>query len=349
MIAPRVQGESIQFETGSPQLKSLRVEAATSEALTPLTLGGRLSWNEDRTVRVVPPLAGRIVGQPIALGAHVGSGALLAEISSPDFGQAQADAQRAEADLHASERNHERIARLYERGASPRKDLEAAETDLARLRSERERTATRLRRWGGDASLPLNQLYRITSPFAGTVVERTASDGQEARPDSPVPLFVVTDPSRLWVMLDVTERDLAAVHRGDRLVVRSPAYPGRSFSGRLELVGDALDPATRAVKARGLVENSEGLLKSEMYVGVEVERTGNPSVTTVPVRSVLTDGERRFCFIETRPARFERVNVIVGIERNGRVPIASGLPANARVVTNGSLLLLSLLAPGEGS
>jgi membrane fusion protein, heavy metal efflux system len=348
-MAPHIDGESIQFPTGSPQLKSLQVEAATSEALTPLRLSGRLSWNEDRIARVLPPVAGRIMGVPIALGARVGTGALLAELSSPDFGQAQADAQRAEADLHASERSHERIARLYERGAAPRKDLEAAETDVSRLRAERERTATRLRRWGGDPSSPLNQLYRITSPLAGTVVERTANVGQEVRPDAPVSLFVVTDPSRLWVMLDVTERDLAVVRRGDRLAISSSAYPDRSFPGRLDLVGDALDPATRTVKARGLVENPGSLLKAEMYVSVQVEPTGNAPVTTVPVRSVLTDGERRFCFIETRPRRFERVNVIVGVERNGRVSIASGLPANARVVTNGSLLLLSLLAPGEGS
>jgi cobalt-zinc-cadmium efflux system membrane fusion protein len=347
--APKVDGESIEFPASSPQLKEFRVEPAASDGAAPLTLTGRLAWNEDMTVRVLPPVSGRIVSLHAALGSRVGSGGLLATLSSPDFGQAQSDAVRAATDLAASERNHDRVARLFERGAAPRKDLEAAGADLARARAEANRTAARLLKWGGDPSAPPDQLYRVTAPLPGFVVERNANPGQEVRPDVATALFVVTDPSHLWVLVDVTERDLSAISKGDRLGIHSSAYPGRTFTGRLDIVGDALDPATRTVKARGSVDNSSGLLKAEMYVAIDDVGGKLKPVPLVPARSVLTDGGKRYCFVEEGPARFRRTRVEVGVERNGRVPVLSGLSEGARVVTDGSLLLSALFASGQGS
>ncbi len=345
---PRVDGDVIAFADGAPQLASLGLEAAARESAPPVSVTGRLAWSEDATVRVFPPVAGRIVALHGPVGARIAAGDLLAEISSPDYGQAQSDAARSAADLAAAQRNRERAARLYERGAAPRKDLDAADADLTRARAEASRTSARLARWGGDVgsiadpARGLDQLFRLTSPLPGVVVERNANPGQEARPDATVPLFVVTNPRTLWVWLDVTERDLALLRPGDRLAIRTAAWPDRTFEGRLELVGDALDPATRTVRARGAVENSAGLLKAEMYVDVEVSGKSPQAATVVPARAILTDGGGRVCFVAAGPARFRKTKVTVGPERDGKVPILSGLPEGAQVVTDGSLLLSSL-------
>jgi len=348
--APRVDGDLIAFANGAPQLSALVLEPPAREASPPVAVTGRLAWNEDATVRVFPPVAGRIISLARAVGARVDAGGLLAEISSPDYGQAQSDAARTAADLAAAQRGRDRAARLYERGAVPRKDLDAADADLARARAEAGRTSARLARWGGDISAlgdPArgpDQLFRLGSPLAGVVVERNANPGQEARPDAAAPLFVVTNPRSLWVWLDVTERDLALLAPGDRLAIRSAAWPGRAFTGRLDLVGDALDPATRTVRARGAVDNPEGLLKAEMYVTVEMSGKSAQPATVVPARAILTDGAGRVCFVEAGPSQFRRTRVTVGPERGGKVPVLAGLPEGARVVTDGSLLLSSLFA-----
>lgn len=339
---PKVEGETIQFARQSRELAEVRVEKASEAGAASFSLTGRLGWNEDRTTRLTPPVAGRIVRLAASVGERVAKGALLAELSSPDFGQAQSDAARAAADVSVAERSRERIAALYERGAAARKDLDAAESDLVRARAEAQRSAARLARWGGDLLSAPDQLYRMRSPIAGVVVERNANPGLEVRPDSPNPVFVVSDPSTLWVFLDLSERDLAEIAAGDRLRVRSGAYPRRIFDSRLDVVGDALDPATRMVKARGTVENPDGSLKAEMYVSVEAASRGAREAVVVPSRAVLVEGERRFCFVEDGPARFKRVPVSVGVEREGKVPV-SGLSSGARVVTEGGLLLSSLL------
>jgi cobalt-zinc-cadmium efflux system membrane fusion protein len=350
---PVREGDTLTFKPGSPQLAAFKVELVAGQKPAPLAVTGRLAWNEDATVRILPPLAGRLVALKAPVGVRVAAGDLLAEISSPDFGQAQSDAARAATDLAAAERTKERVARLVERGAAPRKDLDAADADLLRARAEERRTSARLARWGGDATRDAarepDQLFRLTSPIAGVVVERNANPGQEARPDAQVPLFVVSEPRTLWVFLDVTERDLTSVKAGDRLALRTDAYPGRTFPGRLDLVGDALDPASRTVKARGSVDNSVSLLKAEMYVTVEVESRVVKEAAVVPARAVLTENGKRFCFVADGPARFRRVAVEVGVERDGKVPVVSGLPEGAGVVTDGSLLLASLFASGKSS
>jgi cobalt-zinc-cadmium efflux system membrane fusion protein len=349
---PRVEGDTITFAEGAPQLASFGLEAATLEAAPPVSVTGRLSWDEDATVRVLPPVAGRIDALKAAVGSRVVSGDILAELSSPDFGQAQADAAKAAADLAVAGRSRDRLARLYERGAAPRKDLDAAEADLARARAESARTTARLARWGGDVASVSgstggpDQLFRLRTPLSGVVVERNANPGQEARPDATAPLFVVTNPRTLWVFLDVTERDLPLLSPGERLAVRSAAWPGRTFEGRLAVVGDALDPATRTVRARGRVENPENLLKAEMYVTVEVFGPNPAKTSVVPARAVLGDAASRYLFVEEGPRRFRKTTVTVGPEHGGKVPVLSSLPEGARVVTDGSLLLSSLLAGG---
>jgi cobalt-zinc-cadmium efflux system membrane fusion protein len=139
------------------------------------------------------------------------------------------------------------------------------------------------------------------------------------------------------------------VARGASLSVSSPVYPGRAFGGKLDFVGESLDPATRVLKARGLIDNSGGLLKAEMYVAVDVRRPDAPKSVVVPARAVLSAGEVRFVFVEKSAGKFVKTVVSVGRERGGRIAVTSGVAAGARVVTEGSILLAGLLGPGAGA
>src|SRR5262249_45563202 len=159
---------------------------------------------------------------------EVGRGSPLAAIESPDFGQAQADARRAATDLGVAERTVARVRELWEHQAAPKKDLEAAEADRDRARLESERTAARPRPLGGpagegghageagegDGGRRVDQHFVLRSPIAGLVVERAISPGLEVRTDTQTPLYLISDPSRLWVYLDVVEQDLASVRPG---------------------------------------------------------------------------------------------------------------------------------------
>jgi cobalt-zinc-cadmium efflux system membrane fusion protein len=345
----RVEGDLVVFADGR-RPAGLSLEPVRLAGNDHLTVTGRLVWDEDTTVRVFPPVSGRVVSIRADVGMRIAAGQTLAILASPDFGQAQSDAARTAADLRAADRALERIRQLFEHGAASRKDLDQAEADRERARAEAARTRARLNLWGGPAAAPgtVDQSFGLTSPVTGLVVERALNPGQEVRADATTPLFVVSDPKTLWILLDVTEGDLPSVASGAALRVHSAAWPGRIFPGRLEVVGASLDPTTRKVRARGRVENAESLLKGEMYVTVDVLKTAAARRMVLPAYAVIRD-HQTFVFVEEAPGRYRRMPVSLGAEREGVVTVLSGVQDSSWLVTQGILLLEAAWAEGHHS
>ncbi len=352
---PSIVGDRIVYRENAVELAALSTAAAAAAPVGTVRTTGRLAWDEDRTARVLPPIGGRVRKLLADLGQRVSRGAPLAALESSDFGQAQADANRAATDLAAAERTLARVRELYEHAAAPRKDLEAAEADRDRARVEKDRVAARLALLDGAGAPPaagsgggrgVDQHFVLRSPIAGVVVDRAINPGLEVRADAQAPLYVISDPLRLWVYLDVVEQDLATVRPGLPLTLHCNAYPQRVFAGRLEVVGDTLDPATRTVKARGSVDNPNRLLKAEMYVDVEIADPARLPALEVPSAAVVAEGRQRFVFVEEGRGRFARRPVTAGAERGGKTVIQAGLAPGQRVVVDGSLLLESLLTSG---
>jgi cobalt-zinc-cadmium efflux system membrane fusion protein len=135
---------------------------------------------------------------------------------------------------------------------------------------------------------------------------------------------------------------LPLVHKGTEFTIRSKAFPGQTFRGRLDLIGDSLDATTRTVRARGSVDNTSMVLKSELYVTVEVPDVV-PLSLQVPSKAVFLRENQYYLFLETGAGHFQRHAVTVGSERDGKVAILEGLKPGQRVVTEGCLLLQSLM------
>lgn len=345
----KVSGDTVVMATNSPQRAALTVEVVGAEQPAFVRLTGRLVWDDDVTVRVFTPFAGIVRKLLVDINQPVTNGMPLAELQSSDYGQAQADARKADSDFRRVQKALERTRDLFEHGAAPRKDLEAAEADFASAAAERERSGLRLAIYGAAVS-STNQVFSLPSPLNGILVERNVTPGQEVRPDQMLanvpqftaPLFVVTDPTKLWVWLDVTEVQLPLVHIGQELTIRSKAFPDRGFKGKLEMLGNSLDPTTRTVRARGLVDNPQGLLKAELYVTAEIP-DNTPTSLQVPSRAVFLRDNQYYVFLETTDGRYQRQPVRLGTEREGKVAVLEGLKSGQRLVTEGCLLLQSLM------
>jgi cobalt-zinc-cadmium efflux system membrane fusion protein len=356
--APKVQGDKVGFAADAPQLASLTIETAQPRPAAISNVTGRLYWDDDVTVRVFSPVAGRVTSIAGELNKVVSANTPLAEIDSPDFGQAEADARTADGNLRLADQALARTKELLEHGAAAEKDVENAEAaDIAAV-AERDRALAKLKLYGG---VPEGgELYVLRSPVAGVVVDRNINPGQEVRSDQMLanapnlfaPLFVVSDPTRLWLQLDVAESDLQALQPGQPLRVYSQAYPDRVFSGVVQVIGDSLDPATRTVQVRGVVDNPDKLLKAEMYVRADVVMNAPETARAeveIPARSVFMRDNKYFVFVEKEPGQYLRQLVTVGAEHDGKVPVMSGLSAGQRVVTHGCLLLESLVESGQSS
>jgi cobalt-zinc-cadmium efflux system membrane fusion protein len=351
--APKVKGNTVTLPDRSPQIASLTLETAQLRKYAVSHLTGRMVWNENATVRIFSPVAGRVHAVPAKLGQIVAAGEALARILSPELGQAQADVRKANADFLLADRNLQRLHDLFEHGAAARKDVESAESTYAGAQSEKERALVRLQFLGGSNDV-IDQMYSLRAPLGGIVVEKNINPGQEVRPDQMLanapqlfaPLFVISDPSRLWALFDVTELDIAGLKPGQKVEIRTRAFPGHVFAGRVETIGDSLDSATRTMKARAAVVNPDRLLKAEMYVSVDVIGEAQAGVD-IPAKAVFLRNGQHFVFVENAPGRYERRAVKKGDENDGIISILDGLQPGQRVVTDGCLLLESLWEAGE--
>ena len=323
-------------------LKSAVVEKDQGSTLR---LPGRLVWNEDHTVRVVPQLAGRIQKITVEIGSEVKAGEILATLSSPDYGQAQADASKAQADQQLAKHALERQRELHAAGIVADKDFQQTEAEATRARAEADRASRRLAGLGGAG----DGTYTLRSPLAGIVVERNLNPGLEFRPEqSGDPLFVVTDPTSLWLRLDASEADLAALKAGEKISLQVKQYPNERFAGVIRHVGDFVDPATRTIRVRGDVPNADRRLKGGMFVTALIELPPTQALL-VPVAAVFLIGEQRYVFVEEATGRYILRAVQAGPERDGRIEILSGVKEGEKVVSEGNLHLIKFFKtlPGQ--
>lgn len=336
-------GNTLRFQAGAPQLAFLKI-TPVELAPEPLVeaLPGRIAYDENSTARVGPPVAGRVARILVALGDRVAKGTPLAIIDSPDFSQALADRKRDELELKQKRQAYERARLLFDGGVSPRKEMEAAETDMKEAEVELGRAQRRLAALGQSGDERDGE-FVLRAPVAGLVTERSINPGTLVGPDTGQPLFVISDPARLRVIVDVPEQRLGVLRPGQEATVEVDAYPGRAFSATLVHVGDVLDPATRRVQVRGDVDNTDRLLKPEMYARVTPLAGGAAKRPRVPNGAVVTAGVTSYVFVERDPGTFERRAVTVSAQGREFTYVKDGLNPGDRVVAAGALLLNSEL------
>jgi cobalt-zinc-cadmium efflux system membrane fusion protein len=341
---PRIEGQAVIFPPGSPQIAALVSQKAEPRREAVLRFNGRLVWDEDRTVRVFSPLGGRVRSIAVQLGQAVRARQALAVIEAPELGTAQSEARKAEQDDALAQKSLARIAELAEAGVAPLKDLQAAQAEAARAAGERSRTEERLRLYGKVAGA-VDQRYTLAAPIAGVVVERNLNPGQELRPDAQGEkgLFVVSDPTHLWFVLDVAEADIGSVRSGAEVQIGATMLGDAVLTGRITNIADFVDPQTRTVKVRGTLDNSERRVKAETFV-TALLRVPSARGVVVPTNAVYLRGEQHFAFVETGEGRYERRKVRLGPTSNGHQVVVEGVAADEKVVTDGSLLLERLLA-----
>lgn len=334
---PIIENQQLRYPAQHPQLPLLVTEPARAASQFEVELPARLVWNEERTQRIYPAFAGRVIRMAADVGQRVGAGQVLAELASPEFGAAQADTTRAQADARLATQALQRQRELFEAGVVARKDLEQAEAEATRAQAEVARAQARTRLYGSSAGV--NQLLGLRSDMAGTVVERNLNPGQELRPDNAqAPLFVVTDPSHLWVQIDAQEADLRDLRPGAKVQLLVPALGGQAFEATIRTVTDQIDPASRTIKVRATVSNPERLLKSEMLAKVRYARAVGQSVE-VPASAVFLRDKAHYVFVQPSPGVFEPRDVAVLVEGSQKVLLAQGLQVGERVVVQNGLLL----------
>ena len=303
-----------------------------------LVLPALVEADPTRTVKVLPPVAGRVIELKVQLGGRVVEGQELAVLDSSDLAQAFSDADKARSTVKLTTQTLDRLLVLERNSAIAIKDREQAQSDSAQARAELERAESRLRAIG----VPPDQkersrLLSLKAPITGSVIDLQIAPGAFLN-DPTAGIMTLATLDKVWVTANVPEKDISFVSTDQPVSVVFPAYPGQVFDGKVLFVSDVLEPDTRRAKVRIAFNNSDRNLKPGMFANATF---GAPMVPRliVPTSALLMSNDRTSVFVEVSSWTFQRRNVVTDYQEGETAAIKSGLNAGERVVVKGGVVL----------
>jgi len=310
---------------------------------------GKVEANADRIAHVSPRISGKIVAVNASLGDSVSAGQTLVTLDSVELGEALNRYWQSKTKLALAQSNMERIKNLVEKKIAARKDILQAETDYQMTLTELHTDEERLSLYGVSSSELKGEkqkkpLLPIRSPISGIITEKHAIVGELSDPSKS--LYTVADLSSVWVLVDIYEKDLAKVRKGQAAIVTVGAYPELKLKGRITYIADLVDEATRTVKTR--IEVANYGRKLEMFDTVELALPADAApVLAVPEDALQDLDGKKVVFVAENEAEFAARPVQTGRAAGGMIEIVSGLKEGERYAVKGAFILKSEIKKGE--
>ncbi|HEX5233711.1 MAG TPA: efflux RND transporter periplasmic adaptor subunit [Silvibacterium sp.] len=332
------------FTIPQDQMSHVQIVTVKPTKLTrTLRLTGTVAYNAFKTTPVISQVGGPVSRILVVPGQQVKKGQPMLDVSSPDYSQLLDAYLKAADSFRLADKNYARAQDLYQHHAIAERDLEQAESDRNQARADLNAADEGMKILGVRnpselAKAPTSAQIPVLAPISGEVVERLVSPGQVVQAGQ-TQAFTISDLSTVWVLANVYQADLAIVRSGDDVAVQTDAYPG-TFHGRISYVSPALDPNTRTLQARIVVDNPGGKLKRDMYCTVTVTAGSLSNAVAVPDSSVMRDDNNQpFVYVAIGSNQFGRRDVEIGQNENGQTQILKGISVGERVVGDGSLFL----------
>lgn len=309
---------TVKLSPGRIQRSGVKSEPAAMRVIrTAVRAPGTIQLDE-RRVSVIAMRSESYVQKvaDVTTGAHVVKGQPLMEIYSPAISSAAAE--------YISTLNSKVTGGdgPYGRGSRQRlMNLDVPDAAIAAMEKSR--------------NVPIG--IEWTSPRDGIVLERNVTEGMRAQPGES--LFRIADHSMVWAIIDVAERDLGALKVGQRAVVRVRSFPGREFTGRINVIYPLIIKETRTARVRVELSNPDLLLIHDMYVDAEIETGSAEPVLAIPESAVLDSGSQQAVLVDKGEGRFEPREVRLGHRGEGFVEVREGLAEDDPVVTSANFLI----------
>jgi membrane fusion protein, heavy metal efflux system len=308
--------------------------ATASEYKAPPSLNVTGVVNPDiaRAVPVISLATGRVVEIRARLGDEVKKGQLLLRVRSSDVSSAYQVYLKAENDERLARLQLERAQILYEKGAIAKGALEQAEDTEQDAKVDLNAATEQLHVLGVDKEHP-SGIVDITAPISGVITDQqvTNAAGVQGLP-GPNP-FTISDLSYVWIMCDVYENDLVAVHIGEFADIRLNAYPDKVLKGRIDNIFPILDPSIRTAKVRLEVPNPGKIMRVGMFVTATFYGKKPETHAAVPASAVLHLHDQDWVYVPLGGNSFRRVLVVAGKMLPGNMQeIVSGIQPGTKVV-----------------
>jgi len=310
--------------------------AVARSVVSTLEVTGSVSPDVSREIPVLSLANGRVVALHVGLGDYVHKGQLVMEVQSPDVSTAFNAYLKAVNDEHLTSVTLDRDKLLFDKGAIPQAQLQAAQNGEDDAKADLSATEQQLRILGVDKNHPTDTV-KINAPASGVIIAQnvTAAGAAGVTFAGAAGSLTIADLSHVWVICDVYENDLANAHLGQHADIRLNAFPGKVFSGTISDIGAQLDPSLRTAKVRIQVPNPGNQLRLGMFSTATILGSRPDTKTAVPAGAILQLHDRSYVFVPADNGTFKRIQVKIGRTLEGNfIEVQTGLNVGQQVVAN---------------
>jgi cobalt-zinc-cadmium efflux system membrane fusion protein len=303
-------------------------------------------YNANLYAEVRPRVAGLVREIQTDEGVAERRGDVLAVIDSAEVGAAKARYLGVLPDVELARSTLDRTVTLVSRGAAPQKNELEARAALNRARAGLLDAQQRLLNLGfTDADLAeltrtqdTTSLLKVVAPIDGTVISRHCVRGEAVEPSSQ--LFVVADTGAMWAWIDIDESEVSQVEAGQDVTFTITGTDAPAFTGHVEWIAPEVNPATRTIRVRAMLDNVNGRLRANQFGRAEIAVGDEHDTVFVPRAAVQTFGKAHLVFLPQDGGRFRPQRVVTRrTESPEEVEVDWGLRPGQTVVTTGSFLL----------
>jgi cobalt-zinc-cadmium efflux system membrane fusion protein len=324
------------FKVDHPELFPVAT-AIEYKAAPALNVTGVVQPDIARAVPVISLAAGRVVEVKARLGDVVKQGQLLLRVRSNDVSGAYQTYVKAENDERLARVQLERAQILYEKGAVAKSALEQAEDAEGDAKADLNAATEQLRLLGIDREHP-SGIVDILAPISGVITDQQITNASGVQGLSGPNPFTISDLSYVWIICDVYENDLDAVHVGEFADIRLGAYPNKVFKGRIDNILPVLDPTIRTTKVRLEVPNP-GTMRVGMFATATFYGKQAETRAAVPATAILHLHDREWVYAPLGGGHFKRLEVVTGrMLPNNMQEVVSGMKPGDQVVSNALVL-----------
>jgi membrane fusion protein, heavy metal efflux system len=317
-------------------VKMIETDRVNIEAVyEQIKLSGLVEVDESKMIKVYPLVGGQVNKVSVELGDYVKKGDVLAVLKSAEAAEIEKDIIGDSSHMEIAYKNMHVAEDMYKSGLMAEKDLFIAKNEYKRAKAEYERSIELYDIY----SLGQNSKYIIRAPMSGFVVAKDVNTGSQLRSDNQSSIFTISNLSNVWVMANVYESDIHKIKTGYPVKIQTIAYPDKIFEGKIDKIQNVIDPASKVLKVRIVLENPQLLLKPGMFTTVLVRYTSDKAMLTIPASCIIFDHNKNYVMVYKDACKIQTKEVDVMSVLDNRAYISEGISEGDNVITKYQLLV----------
>jgi cobalt-zinc-cadmium efflux system membrane fusion protein len=317
-------------------LQTLAIDTAKTSNITyAIKFNGIVDYNTDKVANIFPLVSGNIQGVRVMPGDYVHAGQVLGTIKSPEVANYNSALITAESNVRLNAKLLDQQKDLFKSGLASQVDITTAEVSYEQAVAAKI-AAEKILAINGNNK---NGEFEVRSPVNGFIVQKNVTNDMTVRTDNGGNMFTISDLKDVWVQANVYEGNINSVHEGDPVDVTTITYPDKVFKGKIGKLMNVLDPTTKVMKMRVVLDNPGYALKPQMFATIAISNSVNKQATAIPSGALIFDNSQYYVVIIKGKNNIE-IRPVEVITTNGKTAyIKSGLGPGDRVVGSEALLI----------